>query len=64
MPFKSRAQQRRFHANPPLGISKAKVHEYDEATKGQAGGFAALPEKAVQATASKAARKAAHAGRK
>lgn len=40
--YKSRAQQRKLHAMASRGeISQAKVHEFDEATKGH---FKELPE--------------------
>ena len=36
MPYKSKAQQRKFHAMEARGeISKATVDEFDQATKGQ-----------------------------
>jgi len=47
MPYESRAQQRWAHS--PTGIKalggKAKVHEWDEATKAKKGGFKGLPER-------------------
>ena len=44
MPYKSKAQQRKFHAMAARGeISKAKVAEWDAATKAKRGGFKALP---------------------
>ena len=44
MPYKSKAQQRKFHAMAARGeISQAKVHEYDQATN-----FKNLPERAVK----------------
>ena len=47
MPYKSRAQQRLFHAMAARGeISGAEVHKWDEATKRQRGGFKRLPERA------------------
>ena len=46
MPYKSKAQQRAMHAKAERGeIAPSVVHEFDEATKKQKGGFAKLPEK-------------------
>jgi len=46
MPYKSAAQQRAMHAKAAAGeIDPAVVHEFDEATKKQKGGFKALPER-------------------
>jgi len=46
MPYKSKAQQRKFHAMAAKGeISSDVVKEFDKATKKKKGGFAALPEK-------------------
>lgn len=43
MPYRSKAQQRLFHAKEARGeISPATVHEFDEATKGH---YQDLPEK-------------------
>lgn len=43
MPYKSKAQQRKFHAMEARGeISKATVDEFDQATKGK---YQSLPEK-------------------
>lgn len=54
MPYASKAQQGLFHANPPPGITPAKVKEYDQATKGK---YASLPQHAVKKAASKAAKR-------
>jgi hypothetical protein len=44
MPYKSKAQQRKFHAMAATGeISQAEAHKWDEATKRAPGGFKALP---------------------
>ena len=44
MPYKSRLQQRKFHAMANSGeMSKAEVHKWDEATKRVPGGFKGLP---------------------
>lgn len=40
MPFESKAQQGYLHAHPEI-LGKAKLHEFDEATKGK---FGSLPE--------------------
>ena len=46
MPYKSKAQQRYFHAAEARGeISPKVVSEFDEATKAKKGGFKRLPEK-------------------
>lgn len=42
MPYKSKAQQRRFHSDPKLMDLAA---HWDDATKKTKGGFAKLPEK-------------------
>lgn len=42
MPYRSRAQQRKFHADPKL---KKYAPEFDEATKHTKKGFKGLPEK-------------------
>ena len=45
MPYASAAQQRLFHAMENRGeMSHKKVHEWDQATKKEKGGFKALPE--------------------
>jgi hypothetical protein len=44
VPYKSKAQQRLFHAKAATGeISQAEVHKWDEATKRVPGGFKGLP---------------------
>ncbi len=49
MPFKSEAQRRKFYAMSERGeISKAKVREYEEETKGD------LPERVEKAKTAKA----------
>lgn len=46
MPYKSKAQQRKFHALQREGkISPEVVREWDDSTKRERGGFAGLPEK-------------------
>jgi len=46
MPYKSKAQQRAFHAMADSGeIDKETVDKYDKSTKKQKGGFKALPER-------------------
>ena len=40
MPFESKAQQGYLHAHPEI-LGKAKLHEFDEATKGK---YGSLPE--------------------
>jgi hypothetical protein len=61
MPFKSTAQQR--WANSPAGVKalggEAKVHEWNEATKQQPGGFKALPGHVHKQARSAAARRMA-----
>ena len=45
MPYKSKAQQRFFHAAAERGdIPQSTVHEWDEATKHKKGGFGKLPQ--------------------
>ncbi len=43
MPYKSKAQQRKFHADPKL---RKYAPEFDKATKAKKGGFKALPARA------------------
>ena len=43
MPYKSKAQQRKFHADPKL---RKFAPEFDKATKAKKGGFKAWPAKA------------------
>lgn len=44
MPYKSKAQQRKFHAMAARGeIPKSTVKKFDEATKKKKGGFSKLP---------------------
>lgn len=51
MPYKSKAQQAKFHAMESRGeISHETVKEWDAATKKKKGGFAGLPDKAKGAT--------------
>lgn len=76
MPFKSKSQQRAMHAKANAGkIPQSTVHEFDEATKAQPGGFGALPEHVGAAVGAHVAHhvaqhapahlaKAAHAGLK
>jgi hypothetical protein len=47
MPYESTAQQRWAHSESGLKAlgGQAKVHEWDEATKAQPGGFKALPKR-------------------
>jgi len=46
MPYRSKSQQKKFHAMEERGeISAVEVHKWDEATKRQPGGFGALPER-------------------
>jgi hypothetical protein len=46
MPYKSKAQQRKFHAMEARGeISPATVKKFDRATKKKKGGFSGLPKK-------------------
>lgn len=60
MPYKSKAQQGKFHAMAARGeISQAKVHEWDQATKKQPGGFKALPGHVRKKARSSAARRMA-----
>lgn len=46
MPYKSKAQARKFHADPKL---KGMAPHWDEETKKKKGGFKALPAKAKKA---------------
>ncbi len=56
MPFRSKSQQRAMHAKASRGeIDEKTIHEWDEATKHQPGGFKALPEKKAAAEGALAA---------
>ena len=47
MPYKSKAQQRAFHAMANRGeISEREVAKWDKETRAKKGGFKALPERA------------------
>jgi hypothetical protein len=62
MPYRSTAQQRKFHAMAARGeISKEVVSEWDQATKKQPGGFKALPKKVKSAELTPLAKIAARA---
>lgn len=54
MPFESKAQQGYLHAHPEI-LGKAKLHEFDEATKGHYGD---LPEHVHKSASYKMAREA------
>ena len=55
MPYKSKSQQRAFHAKAARGeISAETVKHWDEATKRAPGGFKSLPEKILTGHTKKA----------
>ena len=57
MPYKSKAQQRKFHAMQARGeMPPGTVKKWDSATTASKGGFKSLPERAVKKAAGKAAK--------